>query len=184
MFLGVSVTLPNVDMTDEQRKRFGRMVRQTRMERYETKLAAYQDAGINSATWDRIENGQSVKSHTLTSVIKKLWPSAGGDWRNVPGLFDAGGDSIVGGLFDEVTEYDLKIERWVLELQERIELLEKHVYRKEGGSGGDTASNTPAGGSPALGEPKDGAGFEPPDGPPAAGASTPDPNARGQGGPA
>lgn len=40
MFLGVSVTLPNVELTDEHRKRLGQMVLQTRLERYETKLGS------------------------------------------------------------------------------------------------------------------------------------------------
>lgn len=55
-----------------------------------------------------------------------------------------------------------------------------YLDAEEGEGDGNAASNTPAGGSPALGEPKEGGGFASPDGPPAAGASSPDPRARGQ----
>lgn len=152
MFLGVSARVGDMEeMTAEERARLGGMVRQVRMERYPTKLAAYQDVGINSATWDRIEKGETVKDHTLRLVIKHLWPSAAGDWQQVPGVRFGDLDySVLGDTSSE--DYPLQVERWILELQERVELLEKHVYKqpKESPDAQHTAPNKQAGGSPAM----------------------------------
>jgi hypothetical protein len=152
MFLGVSgrvLVMPEMD--DEQRIRLGRSVRQARMERFTTKIAAYQAAGINSATWDRIEAGESVRDHSLIPVIKLLWPPTGGDWQKVPGVkYDTFDYSVFGDGLGE--DYPRLMERWVMELQERIELLEQHVYdkKKDGPDAQpDPAPSTRAGGSPA-----------------------------------
>lgn len=152
MFLGVSANLAAMDeMTDDERKRLGAAVREARMEQYPTKLAAYQDANVNSATWDRIEKGETVKEHTLRQVIKTLWPPAGGDWRRVPGVrFGDLGYSVIGDPASD--DYHLRLERWISDLQERIELLEKHAYhdsKETRDAESDSAPSTQAGGSPA-----------------------------------
>lgn len=146
MFLGVSVTLCDMEMTDEQRMRLGHLARSKRMEKFETKMAAYQAAGINAATWDRVERGQSVKDHTLVAAIKTLWPSAGGDWRHVLSIFDTDDAE---DEHERMRDYDLRMESWVSELQGRIEQLEEHVYNRKDEEHVRSAANTQAGVSPA-----------------------------------
>lgn len=60
-------------------------LRAERMTRFTgSKKAAYTAAGVNAATWDRVEAGLPVKDYTLGKVLAGLWPEASGDWSAVP----------------------------------------------------------------------------------------------------
>jgi len=120
-------------MDEAQRGRLAGAVRDTRRARYETKFAAYTDAGVNSATWDRIEKGLSVKEHSLVRVIKTLWPPTGGDWSEVPRVRFAPGVIFTSEGEGVPEKYRSAVEATLMELIERVELLEKQAYatRKE-----------------------------------------------------
>lgn len=100
----------------------GEMVRRRRLAAYGTKSDAYRAAGLNSATWDRIEQGLGVRDDRLAAVVRTLWPSTGGDWRAIP----SGEESapVFGGSYDD-PGYLAHVEGWVRELQERVEQLEE-----------------------------------------------------------
>src|SRR5690625_6365262 len=72
MFLGVSARLRGVDMTDEQRTRLAARIRAERMRQYASKSAAYRQAGLNAATWDRLEQGERVREDRLIAALKLL----------------------------------------------------------------------------------------------------------------
>lgn len=148
MFLGVSDTLDDVDMTDEQRKFIGDRATDIRITRYGTKMAAYQAAGVNSATWDRIEKGEPVREDRLIAVVKTLWPDTGGQWQKVPGIdsTDPRSYPVFGGSYDE-PEYLKGIEQWVMELQGRVEAIEEHIAKEQ--AHGNAAAMTQARGSRA-----------------------------------
>lgn len=57
-----------------------------------SKRAAYTAAGVNSATWARIEAAETVKPHTLAKVVGALFPRTEGDWRK---LFPDDGTGLV-----------------------------------------------------------------------------------------
>ncbi len=110
------------EMTDEQRTRLGEMVRRARLDRYATKSAAYLAAGINPQTWDRIEAGLSVKERTLRAAITTLWPGAAGDWARVLDVASVGGEQ------DVDYREPVSIDDRILELQKRLESLERQFY--------------------------------------------------------
>lgn len=83
MFLGVSATLCTVEMNEEQRSQLAELVKSQRSTQFGTKSAAYIAAGLNSATWDRIEQGLAVRDDRLVAALKTLWPESRGDWRQV-----------------------------------------------------------------------------------------------------
>lgn len=72
-----------MDITDEDRQTIGLLVQDARVRRFGTKSAAYKQAGLNSATWDRIEGGLAVRDDRLVAAVRLLWPSTGGDWRRI-----------------------------------------------------------------------------------------------------
>lgn len=119
------------EMTPEQRLRLATAARRERLAQFGTKLAAYREAGINSATWDRIEAAETVKEHTLVQAIKLLWPNTSGDWTRVPGVMSPylGYPSAPGEPGDpEYAQYTLgRIE----EVEERLGRLEQYVYDRE-----------------------------------------------------
>jgi len=118
------------EMTSDERRRLGEMVRQVRTERFGTKLAAYTAVGVNSATWDRIESGASVKDYSLRTVIAALWPGAGGDWRKVPGVRAFEEPSLSSFADDAHEDPDSTAGVWqsIAELQKRVEMLERRMY--------------------------------------------------------
>lgn len=139
MFLGVSATVVDVEMTKQQREQIGRRVADQRLARYGTKSDAYKAAGLNAATWDRIESGLSVRADRLAAALRLLWPETGGDWRRVPGN-DVVESPVFGSSYDE-PNYLQNIEQWVMELQGRIEAIEQGLAKK-GGEGDDRPSAT------------------------------------------
>lgn len=70
-------------MSDEERAALAALVKAERVRRYRTMKAAYQDAGVNPATWNNVEGGRSAKPEKVAAVVHTLWPSSGGDWRAV-----------------------------------------------------------------------------------------------------
>lgn len=70
-----------MELTPEQRTQLGRQVESARRKYFGTKSAAYNGAGINSTTWDRIEQGLPVRDDRLSAAVKLLWPSTDGDWQ-------------------------------------------------------------------------------------------------------
>ena len=94
-------------LDDELRGEIGKRAKRARERRFGTKLAAYQAAGVNAATWDRIEEGQPVRPDRLILAVKTLWPDTGGDWRQVISEGPGGDEEIA--------------------LEQRVEALEKQV---------------------------------------------------------
>ena len=72
-----------MDITDSERTLLAGRIQAERMRQFGSKSAAYQTAGLNSATWDRIEAGQVVRDDRLIAAVRTLWPSSGGDWRKI-----------------------------------------------------------------------------------------------------
>lgn len=72
-----------VDITDQQRADLAAQVQSERVRQFGAKSAAYNAAGLNAATWDRIESGARVRDDRLIAAVKVLWPSSGGDWQKI-----------------------------------------------------------------------------------------------------
>lgn len=127
MFLDVSGTVWRVNITDEERRQIGRQIRDQRMREFGSKSAAYSKAGVNSATWDRIEAGDQVRDDRLIAAVKLLWPITGGNWEKIPrdDEYQVTGP-VFGGTYED-PEYIRNVEQWVMELQGRIERLEQTV---------------------------------------------------------
>lgn len=110
-----------MEPTQEQRADLARRIRAERLERYVTQKAAYIDAGVNSATWAKAEEGDSLAERSLVSIVKLLWPTSGGDWqRLVPPL---------GSVTLEVQDGELDIEKAVLENPAFTDEQKSHMLR-------------------------------------------------------
>jgi hypothetical protein len=84
MFLGVSVSVRGVEMNETERAELAALLREVRTSRFRgSKKAAYNAAGVNAATWDRAERGESIKEHTQVAIVSALWPETGGDWTKI-----------------------------------------------------------------------------------------------------
>lgn len=70
-------------MTDAERIELGERIRRQREVAFGTKRAAYQEAGVNAATWDRAEAGESIRGDRLRSIVRTLWPDTLGDWTAI-----------------------------------------------------------------------------------------------------
>lgn len=146
----------DVPMTPEQRDHFAAAMQSIVRSRFDgSKRAAYTAAGVNSATWARVEAGESVKPHTLVKIVGALFPRTEGDWRklftddgksllltywDVNGLHpdDAGDLERVLGLVDDphaeqvtsITEAASELRRIrvkIAQLEYRLTRLEQHV---------------------------------------------------------
>lgn len=81
-----------MEMTSSERADLAERLAKMRVERFKgSRKAAYTAAGINSATWARLESGETVKEATVVAVLQAFWPETGGDWRKiVPPLATSG----------------------------------------------------------------------------------------------
>jgi hypothetical protein len=71
-----------VQMTPPQRRAFGALLVSVRNDRFKgSRKAAYTAAGVNSTTWARAEEGESIKEHTISKIVSSLFPRTAGDWR-------------------------------------------------------------------------------------------------------
>lgn len=85
MFLDVSGNVLGVDLNEQERRLLAKRLHDVRMRRFKgNKKAAYTAAGVNSATWERAESGQTVREHTRVQIVSALWPETGGDWTQIP----------------------------------------------------------------------------------------------------
>lgn len=76
-----------MEPNEDERADLAQRVRAERIRRHGTRIAAYVAAGVNAATWSKLEEGTPVYERSLIAVIKHLWPETGGDWtRMVPPL--------------------------------------------------------------------------------------------------
>lgn len=115
-----------MDLTETERTEIGRQISVKRRQEFGSKSAAYQQAGVNAATWDRIEAGLPVREDRLIAAVKLLWPVTGGDWSRIPKVTEPLDMPVFPGNYDD-PDYLGKVETWVMELQERIEVLEGTV---------------------------------------------------------
>jgi hypothetical protein len=83
MFLGVSGSVVLVAIDAADRARLGDLIQTRRERKHGTKKAAYQAAGVNAATWDKAEAGESVRPDLLRKIVRNLWPETEGDWQEV-----------------------------------------------------------------------------------------------------
>lgn len=72
-----------MELSKEERATLGAMAEKRRRQRYGTKRAAYSAAGLNAATWDRLEAGEAVREDRMLSAIEALWPEADRDPQKV-----------------------------------------------------------------------------------------------------
>jgi hypothetical protein len=73
-----------MEMSKPQRDDLATRVAEVRLSRYRgNRKAAYTDAGVNSATWARVESGLSVAERSCVAIVATLWPESGGDWRRL-----------------------------------------------------------------------------------------------------
>lgn len=54
-----------------------------RLAQFGSKSAAYRQAGVSPATWDRAEEGLSVRQDRLAAIVRTLWPHTSGDWTRI-----------------------------------------------------------------------------------------------------
>lgn len=121
-------------MNDEQRAALGALVAAARRQRYGTKSAAYQAAGIHATTWSHIEDGVGVREDRLAAAVRTLWPSSGGDWRKIA--------------------TDAPADRPLIAYTNRVLLdeFEARLTEREVRGDGDAAASRRAGGSSAGGK--------------------------------
>lgn len=126
------------EMAESERKSVAGRVRMQRQAMFGTKSDAYKAAGLNPATWDRLEAGLPIREDRLIAALKVLFPQSGGDWTAIS-LERDGGQVLRESPGSE--GYFMDLEGWVLELQRRIEALEAHVLtdEREGGTDAGTA---------------------------------------------
>ena len=117
-----------VDITEQQRAELATQVEKERIRQFGAKSAAYKAAGVNSATWDRIEAGERVRPDRLIAAVRALWPSSGGDWTRI----------------GESPEEEVSLAQRVADLEDRVTQLEKGVRNH-----GSPASTSQAAGSAA-----------------------------------
>lgn len=80
-----------VELNEQQRLALGAALIDVRTLRFKgSRKAAYTAAGVNPATWTRVESGEPIKEASLAKIVANLFPSTRGDWR---ALFD--GDTVV-----------------------------------------------------------------------------------------
>lgn len=92
-----------MEMNQAQRDDLADRVAEARLSRYRgNRKAAYTDAGVNSATWARVEDGLAVKERSCVAIIATLWPETNGDWRRLDPPLGLEGD-----LATEVQNSDL-----------------------------------------------------------------------------
>lgn len=66
-------------------------IRQRRRTKFGTSKAAYDAAGVSSATWEKAESGGSIREDRLIAIVRTLWPETEGDWTQVLAEGSVGG---------------------------------------------------------------------------------------------
>jgi hypothetical protein len=85
MFLGVSGSLLDVEMTTQDRAKLAARLQREQAARFGgIAKRAYTAAGVNSASWTRVVNGETVKPHIQHKIVATLWPETEGDWTRIP----------------------------------------------------------------------------------------------------
>lgn len=137
MFLDVSAKLDHMPATpsEEERRAIGGRVRMRRQEVFGTKSEAYKAAGLNAATWDRIEKGEVVREDRLIAAVRTLWPNSGGDWTGINIDRGDGVTPVFSGSYED-PGYLENIEKWIFEIVTRVEALEGYVARQREEGGG------------------------------------------------
>lgn len=80
-----------MELNEQQRLALGAALIDVRTLRFKgSRKAAYTAAGVNPATWTRVESGEPIKEASLAKIAANLFPSTRGNWR---ALFD--GDAVV-----------------------------------------------------------------------------------------
>ena len=73
-----------MDMTEAQRKDLAGRVTGKRLSDYGgNRRRAYNDVGVNSATWTKAEEGVPIAERSYVAIIAGLWPETHGDWRQL-----------------------------------------------------------------------------------------------------
>jgi hypothetical protein len=80
-----------VELNEVQRRALAAALIDVRTVKYGgSRKAAYTAAGVNPATWARVESGEPIKEASLTKIAANIFPSTKGNWR---ALFE--GDAVV-----------------------------------------------------------------------------------------
>lgn len=118
-----------MDLSKEDRVTLGKMAERRRRQRYGTKRAAYSAAGLNAATWDRLEAGEVVREDRLLSAVEALWPEADRDPQKVlsPSEFTGTTWSVKEGSASAILADLNVVMRQVHLLTERVDELEDRL---------------------------------------------------------
>lgn len=137
MFLGVSGSVSSVNV-DERERFAGRLIRELEVRFRGVSKRAYTEAQVNSATWKRAVEAETLKPHTVRAITANLWPETQGDWQRIPGLNGDGhpieaaptyvsgpGERVEGGGSDD------EVLRAIRAMHEDIRTLSERVARLE-----------------------------------------------------
>lgn len=97
-------------------------VRGARIQKFRTVKAAKDAAGVNTATWNRVESRERVRDDSVAAIVECLWPDTGGDYRQVLGRVP-------------VSQRLQVLHDYVAELQHELHELQSEIYmlREQGG---------------------------------------------------
>jgi hypothetical protein len=139
-----------MEMSSDQRNVLAILLRREQRVRFDNVAkAAYIAAGVNSATWTRALNGDTLKPRSLNKIIRGLWPDTDGDWslivgdpesvggeRQASSYVASPGDRVPAGVSDDEVLREIRAMRAEVDklaglpaqlhsLSERVEKLEK-----------------------------------------------------------
>lgn len=155
MFLGFFGTVVRVN--EDELKRLGKLIETQRKRQYGTKSAAYKEAGLNAATWDRAEAGLPIREDRMTAVLRTLF----GLGSTSPEVVLARADALVppvnearGPYLEEPSANVADLASWTAENFARIndalaDLAEaiEEIKRKDGQEHGDSSAEKSDGGA-------------------------------------
>lgn len=95
-----------MEPNERERMDLAGRIRAVRLDRYEgNRRAAYNEAGVNAATWDSAESGARLAERSLVKIVKTLWPETGGDWTQLQPPLGGTGQEL--SIEDEVRRAEL-----------------------------------------------------------------------------
>lgn len=130
-------------MTETERENFATWLRYLQRRHYGgSAKAAYTAAGVNSGTWSRAVNAESIKPHTVVKIVNAFRPDADGDWTRLgfdqsvgaddqdrPDYVSGPGDKVEGGASEDsvlnaIAEMRQDMQAMEQRLSERLDRLE------------------------------------------------------------
>ena len=139
--------IEGVDTMAGEHKRLGELVKAERRNKFGSIEQAIREAGVNRATWLRVENGQRVRDDSLSSIEHALGWTPGRAWRIL-----AGDETVASTERRRTTDpvRDAIVDSGLSDHDKEILLAQLEVMRSRndggGGNGGaGTSTNGPSG---------------------------------------